>query len=218
MKKKDKKDIIDEMIKLKNEMVIEKVNEVFKKNPENYREGLAEIGFQWFDDDYPDEIEEENSAVPENRNQELLVAYFNGDLDLSDHILEIFFTEKYRDDPNYALIRRYFRQGNKKLKALIYRGLEMNPTDIGFLSDLSFFHEFHPMLGEVIRCYTEACKLQGNPETFSELARNFYYNTSPDGYEVYHALKEIYGSGTEKGMIIDQLIQDEKDADEPIRF
>ena len=30
----------------------------------------------------------------------------------------------------------------------------MNPTDIGFLNDLAFFHEFHPMLGELINRYT----------------------------------------------------------------
>ena len=74
MKKKDKKELIDELHKLNAEMVIDKVNEVFKDNPENYKEELAKIGFQWFDDDYPDEIEEEDNAVPENENQEYLVA------------------------------------------------------------------------------------------------------------------------------------------------
>ena len=126
--------------------------------------------------------------------------------------------EKYSDEPNFALLRRYFRQGNQPLKSLIYRGLEINPTDIGFLNDLSFFHEFHPMLAELIQRYTEACKLQEDLGTFSELAQDFYYNTEPDGYEAYHALKEIYGSDTQKGMIIDHLIQAEKESEEPITF
>ena len=218
MKKKDKKEIINDLHKLKNEIVIDKVNEVFKNNQENYKEELAKLGFQWFDDDYPDEIEEENNAVPENRNQEFLVAYFNGDVELSNSVIEAFLAEKNSDEPNFALIRKYFRQGNEHLKSLIYRGLEINPTDISFLNDFSFFHEFHPMLGELIRYYIDACRLQQNLKTFRELARDFYYNTTPDGYEAYHALKEIYGSDTQKGMIIDHLIQDEKEFEDPITF
>jgi hypothetical protein len=74
------------------------------------------------------------------------------------------------------------------------------------------------MLAELIQRYTEACKLQEDLEAFSELAQGFYYNTEPDGYEAYHALKEIYGSDTQKGMIIDHLIQAEKESEEPITF
>jgi hypothetical protein len=218
MKKKDEKELIDELQELDIEIVVEKVNEVFKNNPDNYREELAKIGLQWFDDDYPDEIEEENEAVPENENQEFLVAYFNGAFEISNSVIEAFLAEKYSDNPNFPLLRKYFRQGNPHLKSLIYRGLEINPTDIGFLNDLSFFHEFHPMLEELIGRYTEACKLQQNLDTFSELAQDFYYSTSPDGYEAYHALKEIYGSDTEKGKIIDHLIQAEEDDEKSITF
>ena len=88
----------------------------------------------------------------------------------------------------------------------------------GFLSDLAFFHEFHPMLGELIGFYSRACELQEDPEIFRELAQDFYFNTFPDGYDVYHALKEIYGPETSKGMIIDQLIQADREIDEPIKF
>lgn len=214
MKKKDRKDTLAEFEKLKREMAIEKVNEVFKKNPENYREELGKLGYQWFDDDYPDEIEEENAAAPENKNQEMLAAYFNGEIALSDDIVELFLTEKYQDAPNYPLLRRYFRQGSGPLKALIYRGLEMNPTDIGFLNDLAVFHDFHPMLAELINRYTEACRLQQDPETFTELAQDFYYNTSPDGYEAYHALKEIFGPETQKGEILVNLIREEEEPDD----
>jgi len=58
------------------------------------------------------------------------------------------------------------------------------------------------MLEELIRHYTDACRLQQNLETFSELARDFYYN----------------GSDTKKGMIIDHLIQTEKEFEDPITF
>ncbi len=39
-----------------------------------------------------------------------------------------------------------------------------------------------------------------------ELAQDFFYNTTLDGYEAYHALKEIYGSDTPKGKVIDSLV------------
>ncbi|MBW1782673.1 MAG: hypothetical protein JRL30_18255 [Deltaproteobacteria bacterium] len=218
MKPKDKKNPIDEYKKLKNEIVREKVKEVFRKNPENYREELAKLGFQWFDDDYPDEIEEENNAVVQNENQGTLVAYFDGHLEFSNAFLDIFSGEREAAEPNYPLFRKYFREGNSNLKSLIYRGLEKDPTDIGFLSDLAFFHEFHPILGELIKFYTMACELTDDSETFIELAEDFQTHTFPDGYDAYHALKEIYGSETTKGMIIDQLIQAEQEMDEEIMF
>ncbi len=216
MKREDKKDPVDEFMKLKNEILREKVEEVFRKNPENYREELSKIGFEWFDDDYPDEIEEENKAVVQNENQEILLAYFDGHLELSEKLLDIFLAEKDAVEPNYALFRKYFRQGNLNLKSLIYRGLEKDPTDIGFLSDLAFFHEFHPMLGELIGFYCRACELEDDPETFRELAEDFHVNTFPDGYDAYHALKETYGPATIKGMIIDQLIQADRETEEVI--
>ena len=210
MKKKEKKDIIDEIINIENELIIDKVNEIIKKNPENYRMELATLGFEWLDDEYPDEVEEEIKAVPENSDQALLVAYFEGEIELSEGILEIFLKEKLSDTPNYALLRRYFRQGNKNLKALIYRGLEIDPTDDGFLNDLSLIHEFHPMLGELIERYTKACILQEDLDAFAELAQDFYYNTLLDGYDAYYALKEIYNKDTKKGKIIDSLLYMEK--------
>ncbi|MDZ7698727.1 MAG: hypothetical protein U5R49_17975 [Deltaproteobacteria bacterium] len=218
MKKKDLKDPVDEFMKLKNEILSEKIEEVFKTNSENYREELSKIGFEWSDDDYPDEIEEENSAVAQNQNQERLLAYFHGEIAFSDTLLDIFLTEKNAAEPNYPLFRKYFRQGNSNLKALIYRGLEKDPTDTGFLSDLAFLHEFHPMLKELIALYSRACELAEDSETFLELAEDFHLNTFPDGYDAYHALKEAYGPDTTKGMIIEHLIQAEREMDEDIMF
>lgn len=218
MKKRSKRDKMDDYFRIKNEILIDKVDEVFNKNPENYKEELAELGFQWYDDDYPDEIEEENNAVPRNDNQKLLIGYFNGESAFSNKVIDVFLEEKYCDEPNYALIRKYFRQGNKQLKDLIFCGLEQNPTDIGFLNDLAFFHEFHPFLATLIKYYIEACKLQDNMDAFGELAYDFYCNTSLYGYDAYHALKDLFGSETEKGMIIEHLIQAEKEYKKPITF
>ena len=44
---------------------------------------------------------------------------------------------------------------------------------------------------------------QCNLETFTELAKDFYYSTSPDGYEAYQALRELFGPETAKRKIID---------------
>ncbi|MBN1831398.1 MAG: hypothetical protein JW896_04740 [Deltaproteobacteria bacterium] len=205
MKKKEK-NIVDEIIKIKNEMVTERMNEIFRTRPDYDRTELAMLGFEWLDEDYPNEVEEESNAVPENKDQELLVAYFDGEVEFSDKVMQVFLREKWSDKPNYALLRRYFRQGNDHLKALIYHGLAIDPTDDGFLNDLSLIHEFHPMLGELIERYIEACGIQEDLDSFSELAQDFFYNTTLDGYEAYNALKEIYGSDTPKGKVIDSLV------------
>jgi hypothetical protein len=88
----------------------------------------------------------------------------------------------------------------------ICHGLEMDPTDDGFLNDLSLIHEYHPMLGELIERYIEACRIQEDLDSFGELAQDFFYNTMLDGYEAYDALKEIYDSDTPKGKVIDSLV------------
>jgi hypothetical protein len=205
MKKKEK-NFNDEIIKIKNELVTERINEIFRTEPESYRTELVMLGFEWLDVDYPDEVEEENNAAPENIDQELLVAYFDGEVEFSDELVEVFLREKLSNRPNYALLRRYFRQGNRNLKTLIYHGLEIDPTDDGFLNDLSLIHVFHPMLGELIERYTEACRIEEDLDSFSELAQDFFYNTTLDGYEAYNALKEIYSSDTPKGKVIDSLV------------
>ncbi|MFC1864188.1 hypothetical protein ACFL1Z_09590, partial [Thermodesulfobacteriota bacterium] len=196
----------------------DKIDEVFQNNPEDYKEELAKLGFQWCEDDGPDEIEEENQSIPQNENQKLLVAYFNGDTEFSNKVMDAFLKEKYCDEPNYALVRKYFRKGNDRLKDLICYGLEKDPVDIGFLSDLAFFHEFHPLLATLIKYYMEACKLQNNMEAFGELAYDFYCNTSIYGFDAYHALKDVFGPETEKGMIVEHLMQAEKEYKKPITF
>ena len=91
MSKKKKDKTIEEYEKLKNKIVMDKVDEIFRTQPNNYISALEEIGFKYYEDDYDDneEIEEAN-AKPENRNQKDLVAYFDGEKELSDRIIKIF--------------------------------------------------------------------------------------------------------------------------------
>ena len=75
MGKKDKDSIFDNYDKLKNEIIRDKVNEIFRKHPKDYIAKMEELGFEYFEDDDYEEIEERN-AKPENQRQKDLVAFF----------------------------------------------------------------------------------------------------------------------------------------------
>jgi len=75
--KKDKDRVADEFEKLENEMISNKVKEIFRTQPDNYISGLEDIGFEYREDDEYEE-KEEREAKPENRNQRDLVAFFEG--------------------------------------------------------------------------------------------------------------------------------------------
>jgi len=65
MSKKKKDKTIEDYEKLKNEIIIEKVDEIFRTQPDNYISALEEIGFTYYDDDDDDEEMEEANAKPE---------------------------------------------------------------------------------------------------------------------------------------------------------
>lgn len=220
MDKKDKDNPLDDYEKLKDEIIIDQVNEIFRTRPENYVSALERIGFEYHEEDDYEEIKEKN-ARPENQNQEELVAYFEGKEDPSEAILRIFFVEKDSERPNLPLIRRYFKEGSQKLKELILYGLDHYPNRIDLLSDLAYFHEFKNILSLVITHYTRACLNEMNLQVFAELAEDFCYATNPDGYEALIALRELFEPHTEKRKIIDFLISEEVEAgksSEAIKF
>jgi hypothetical protein len=205
--KKDKDRIADEIEKIENEMISDKVKEIFRTQPDNYIAALEDIGFEYHeDDDY--EEKEEREAKPENRNQRDLVAFFEGRKPVSESVFVKFLAERDVEEPNVPLIRRYFKEANRNLKALILYGLEHYPGRIDLLSDLAYFHEFENMLSTVIKYYTRACVEQENLQTFGELAREFYWATNPDGYEALHALRELCEPHREKRTVIDFLIEE----------
>ena len=74
-KDKDKDSTLDDYKKLKDEMIIDKVNEIFRTQPENYIAALEDIGFTYVEEEDEEEIEEKR-AKPENQNQRDLVAFF----------------------------------------------------------------------------------------------------------------------------------------------
>ena len=141
---------------------------------------------------------------------------------LSKKIFEGYSEEKAAENPNYPLIRKYFKEANKNLKSLLLYGLDNYPGRIDLLSDLSFFSEFENILSILISYYTQACVDQENLDTFSELAIDFYYSANPDDYEAYYALRELFEPETEKRKVIDFLIAEEEEAkkktSQPIDF
>ena len=84
MGKKDKDSVLDEYEKLKNEIIRDKVNDIFRKHPKDYIAKMEELGFEYFEDDDDDNEEiEERNAKPENQRQRDLVAYFENKKKLS---------------------------------------------------------------------------------------------------------------------------------------
>jgi len=202
-KKKDK--VLDDFQKLKNEMIIDQVNEIFRAQPGNYKDALEEMGFEYHEDDDPEELEEKK-ARPRNRIQRELVEYFEGQRDFSEKIFLNYLHEKESPNPNYPLIRKYYKQANQNLRFLILCGLDHYPHRIDLLSDLAFFHEFERVLSLLITYYTRACLNQSNLKTFTSLAEDFFWATNPDGYEALLALRELFEPHTEKRTIIEFLI------------
>ena len=211
--------IDDDYEKIKREIVFEKVAKAIKEDPKDWIKQLEDIGFEYFDDGDGDEEElEEKLAKPEKPNQELLVDYFEGDIELSDWLLDAFLTEKDSDSPNYPLFRKYFKSGNENLKRLLISGLKRSPADIGLLSDLVFFHELKSILSELIGHYLIACDHEQNLQNFEQLALQFYYDTDPDGFDALYELSEKYGPESDKGKIVREILRRQESEPDSIDF
>ena len=208
----------DDFEKFKRKMMFEQVSKVFKENPKNWADQLEDLGFTWFDDEFDQEEIEENSAKPENLNQELLVAYFEDSVKYSKDILNSYLSEKESSKPNYPLIRKYYKSGNENLKRLIISGLKINPADIGLLSDLAYYHEYKNILSKLIFHYLNACEEEQDIKKFEQIVLNFYYDTEADGFEALHELQKKYGIDSEKDKIVQKIIQEQKSAPESIEF
>jgi hypothetical protein len=202
----DNDPVLEDHYRLQSEIIRKKVSEIFRTNPRNHVAEMEKLGFTYCEDETNEEEIEERNAQPDNQRQRDLIAYFEGRKPLSEEIFVGYSEEKAAEQPNYPLIRRYYKAANKHLKSLLLYGLENHPGRIDLLFDLAFFHEFENCLTLLIAHYTRACIEQGSLETFTELAKDFYYSTSPDGYEAYQALRTLFGPETAKRKIIDSLI------------
>ncbi len=83
MGKKDKDSVLDDFEKLKNDIICDKVNDIFRNHPKDYISKTEELGFAYFEEDDDSEEIEERNAKPENQRQRDLVAYFENKKKLS---------------------------------------------------------------------------------------------------------------------------------------
>lgn len=210
----DNDPVLENYDRLPSKSVHDKVRKIFRTHPRDPIAEMEKLGFTYCEDETNEEEIEERNAQPVNRRQRDLVAYFEGRKLLSEEIFAGYSEEKAAEQPNYPLIRKYYKAANKHLKSLLLYGLTNYPGRIDLLSDLAFFHEFENCLRLLIAHYTRACIDQENLETFLELAKDYYYSTSPDGYEAYQALRELFGPETAKRKIIDSLIVAEEEGAE----
>jgi hypothetical protein len=205
----------DDFEKEKRKLVFREVARVIKAHPRNYLEKLAELGFRWVDDEIDEEAVEERAATIRSDNERYLVGYFEGDVELSDQILDTYLAEKNSDSLNYPLFRRYFKKGNNRVKELLMFGLEKHPTDIGLLSDLAYYHEFRNILGELIEAYLTACGRENDPERLIQLVMSFHLDTEPDGFDALHELEHVCSRGSWKWKVIQTVRKQLESESEP---
>lgn len=202
----------------------DQVSEIIKNHPRDYRQRLEEIGFVWHDDEYDleyeEEVREEQAAIPETENQRRLVRFLESGGPVTQKVLDVYLEERYAESSNLPLVRKYFKQANPNLKAILLKGLAANPTDADLLDDIAYFSEFDSMLGELIDFYTDACIKETDMERFSVLAQDFHMNTYDQGYDALQELTTIFQSGTKAAVIqhLSETIDDYDDEAEDIPF
>jgi hypothetical protein len=199
---------------------VARVAEIFKNYPQDYRQRLEEVGYVWQDDEYDllyeEETNEERQAVPETENQRNLVHFLEHGGPVNRQVIEAYLQERYTQTPNLPLIRKYFKQANVNLKAILLAGLSANPTDLDLLDDLSYFSEFDSMLGELIHFYKNACMRETDMERFSLLAQDFHMNTYDQGFDALYELHTIFQSGVKCAVIqhLAETIDDDLNAED----
>jgi hypothetical protein len=205
----------DDFEKAKRKLVFKEVARAIKAHPRNYMEKIAELGFRWVDDEIDEEAVEERVATIRTDNEKHLVAYFEGEVELLDQVLDLYVAEKNSESLNCPLFRMYFKKGNNRVKELLMFGLEKHPTDIGLLSDLAYYHEFRNILGELIETYLTACGRENDPERLIQLVMSFYLDTEPDGFDALHELEQVCSPGSSKWEVIQSVRKQLESDSEP---
>ena len=63
-----------------------------------------------------------------------------------------------------------------------------------------------------------ACDHEQNLKNFEQLALEFYYDTDPDGFNALYELSEKYGSDSNKGKIVREILRKQKSEPDSIDF
>ena len=197
----EKNNPLDDYQKLKNEVIVDRVNKIFRKHPDKYIQKMEETGFVYYEEEDLEKIDEDN-AVPENKRQEYLIAYFEGETELSERVLTAYLEERESENSNRPLIRKYYKKASDRLKTLLFFGLNQSPTCMNILNDLAYFHEFSNILDDLVKYLISACRIEPDILKFSELIQEFYSETKTDGYDALSRLKELFPIDTEKGKTV----------------
>lgn len=182
------------------------------------REKLLELGFEFYeDDDAPSEQElrEEKGATPHNARQQRLVNYLESNDAATKALLDDFMDKKASENTNYALFRRYFRKANIQLRKLILYGLDVYPTKIILLDDLSFLSYFAMELAQFIQYYTRACVDEQDITLFKEIVQKFEHGAIEYEYDAYADLLLRDEISPEKKSVVKNLLEK---PDEGIEF
>ena len=192
-----------------------KVSHILRERPYDSIAELEKLGFDYVSDGEDDatDIAEEQAATPNTDLQKQLVIFFEGSKPPTDMLVSDYLTELERDEPNYPLFRRYFRQGNTQLLALLRHGLDQNPTSPDLLNGLGFYHIFSPILKELISCYSKACEMEQDMSRYRQLAHDFHINCSASGYEALCALDETLQQDDPKKAVLRDLMSEWGDED-----
>ncbi|MGD9972286.1 MAG: hypothetical protein AB7S77_04430 [Desulfatirhabdiaceae bacterium] len=186
-----------------DESLHELISEVLGYMPDEFQNMAFAADPEW-DRDFPGP--ETEPADIQNVNQELVVAYLEGQVGFSPAVQAAYLNEINADSPNSVLFKTYFYQPNHRLMHLLLGCIQDNPTDPSLLNDLAILHESLCILDELTTLYIRACVLERDPFAFACLAEAFYYNTVMDGYDAFQELAAHVGDNPEKLAIIDYLI------------
>lgn len=188
-----------------------KVKEALKTTSRQDRNAkLSEMGFEYVEEESDDtEKYEENNAVPANKRQKVIVKYFENQCDLTPDVIQNFLIEIENEEPNYPLLRKYFKQGGAHIVKLLQESLILYPRRESLLNALAYFSVYNEnIFSNLIKAYNFACKTEHDLKLFKEIVKSFYINVSSHDYDVFLSLKELCKDNKQK---LDTLIEIEKD-------
>lgn len=176
---------------------------------------LLEMGFEYVEEERDDtEKYEENNATPVYKRQEVIVKYFEHKCDLSPDVIQNFLIEIENEEPNYPLLRKYFKQGGTHIVKLLQDSLVLYPRRESLLNALAYFSVYNNnIFSNLIKAYNFACKTEHDLKLFKKIVKSFYINVSAYNYDVFLSLKELCKDNKQK---LNILIEIEKDFAEEI--
>ncbi|QEP41934.1 hypothetical protein D5085_01505 [Ectothiorhodospiraceae bacterium BW-2] len=141
----------------------------------------------------------------QNETKEYLTAYFNGHIAYNSDMLEAMRHDIYRNIAKFDFYEQYLIAGNPRILHLILEGLAARPDSPLLLELLLFFHQFHPILPQLIGCYTQAFLQNNDDEDLFEMALDFIEATAENGYDAMAQLRVLFANNTNKLQLLDEV-------------